>query len=100
MSNVPDLKAFREALKIPVSEGNRVSYYIGGIDTFKAMRAPIEEATLEDAPAFYVYLLGWHLEIDTPMAGKNGESTFREVFRAADDRGIQVRAMLWNNPPR
>jgi phosphatidylserine/phosphatidylglycerophosphate/cardiolipin synthase-like enzyme len=97
MSDVLDLKPFREALKIPVSEGNRVFYYIGGTDTFKAMRAAIEEATREDAGAFYVYLLGWHLEIDTPMAGKNGTSTFQDVIRAANDRGVQIRAMLWNN---
>ena len=98
MADASDLKPYREALNIPVSEGNRVFYYIGGTDTFKAMRAAIEEATRENASAFYVYLLGWHLEIDTPMSGKEGSATFENVIRDASDRGVQIRAMLWNNP--
>jgi phosphatidylserine/phosphatidylglycerophosphate/cardiolipin synthase-like enzyme len=98
MGDASDLKPYREALKIPVSEGNRVFYYIGGTDTFKAMRAAIEEATREDASAFFVYMLGWHLEIDTPMSGEKGSATFEEVIRDASDRGVQIRAMLWNNP--
>jgi len=72
--------------------GNVVDFLVDGSDTFKAMLDAIRTAT---AKGHYIYLLGWWLTDDFAITGAPG-TKMRELLKAASDKGVQVRAMLWD----
>jgi phosphatidylserine/phosphatidylglycerophosphate/cardiolipin synthase-like enzyme/subtilisin family serine protease len=75
-----------------VTSNNRVSYLIRGRSTFDAMMRAMRTANV---PGHFIYLLGWWLGDDFPVSGG---PTIRQLFTNASRAGVQVRAMLWDQP--
>src|SRR5262245_46206166 len=69
--------------------GNFVTSLVDGKDTFMAMERAIRTATNSE---HYIYLLGWILYDDFPLAS----ASIRDLFTAAAQGGVQVRVMLWD----
>jgi phosphatidylserine/phosphatidylglycerophosphate/cardiolipin synthase-like enzyme len=76
----------------PIRKGNEVMYLVDGAKTFAEMARAIRSAT--DPTSHFIYVLGWTMFLDFPFA-EDG-ATFGQLLRAAsEERGIQVRVMLW-----
>ena len=88
--------------------GNAVKFYIDGEDTFLDMVRAIQSARNEN---HYIYLLGWRLVdnfdlapgvppinpcITKPPHRAIPRSSTLELFTDASNRGVQVRAILWD----
>ncbi|HEU4364164.1 MAG TPA: phospholipase D-like domain-containing protein [Candidatus Krumholzibacteria bacterium] len=74
--------------------GNFVDFLIDGPRAFRAMRDAILTATGEE---HYIYLLGWWLTDDFPLVPATPPPvTIRELFADRSARGVQIRAMLWD----
>jgi phosphatidylserine/phosphatidylglycerophosphate/cardiolipin synthase-like enzyme len=75
--------------------GNFVNFLVDGAATFHAMHEAILTAAGE---GHYIYLLGWSLTDDfmfvPPVPGP--ALTIRALFGNASRRGVQIRAMLWD----
>ena len=71
--------------------GNLVKALIDGTDTFNHMAADMGATGRGD----FIYLLGWD-NFDTFPLGS--ASKFREIYEAAATRGVEVCAMLWDQP--
>jgi phosphatidylserine/phosphatidylglycerophosphate/cardiolipin synthase-like enzyme len=82
----------------PLRDGNEVTAFIQGADTFKAMVDAIR--TTKNA-AHFIYLLGWDLQTDFKLIQGDAGSTIEELLTKASEgpsndgvNGVQVRAML------
>jgi phosphatidylserine/phosphatidylglycerophosphate/cardiolipin synthase-like enzyme len=75
--------------------GNAVRALIDGIETFNAMVIDIK-ATRGDSD--YIYLLGWDMFDDFELIPGDATTTVRRLFSDASGRGVQIRAMLWDQP--
>ncbi|MBI2906443.1 MAG: peptidoglycan-binding protein [Chloroflexi bacterium] len=75
--------------------GNFVNYLVDGRGTFRAMHTAILTANSEQ---HYIYLLGWWLTDDLPLVAPSPgtPATIRDLFADASRRGVQIRAMLWD----
>jgi phosphatidylserine/phosphatidylglycerophosphate/cardiolipin synthase-like enzyme len=76
-----------------VRDGNSVQGLIDGPETFRSMVQAIRTAT---GRGDYIYLLGWWLSDNFPMIAGDPTTTARSLFSAASARGVQIRAMLWD----
>lgn len=91
--------------------GNFVNFLIDGQVTYRAMHDAIRTATGE---GHYIYLLGWWLDDNVPLGPPlpgltlpppahipPRPSNIRNLFIDASRRGVQIRAMLWDQkkPP-
>jgi phosphatidylserine/phosphatidylglycerophosphate/cardiolipin synthase-like enzyme len=72
--------------------GNLVKYMIGGDATFREMLDAMRTAK---QPGHFVYLLGWFLGLDFPLISADESTTIIKIFRDLDSKGVQIRAMLW-----
>jgi phosphatidylserine/phosphatidylglycerophosphate/cardiolipin synthase-like enzyme/outer membrane protein OmpA-like peptidoglycan-associated protein len=77
----------------PVRAGNAARYLVNGKDTFAEMVRAIRTAS---APGHYIYLLGWWLSLDFELVERKVMTTMHALLRDASARGVQVRAMLWD----
>lgn len=73
-----------------VTSQNRVVHLIRGRATFDAMARAIKTA---NARGHVIYLSAWWLSDDFDVSG--GE-TMRQLFTAASQAGVTVRALLWD----
>lgn len=73
-----------------VTANNRAVHLIRGATAFAAMARAMRTAT---APGHFIYLLGWWLSDDFPVAGGD---TIQQLFTRASRAGVTVRAMLWD----
>lgn len=71
--------------------GNAVQALIDGRDTFNTMASDMGATGRGD----FIYLLGWD-NFDTFALGS--ASQFRDIYTAAAGRGVEVAAMLWDQP--
>jgi phosphatidylserine/phosphatidylglycerophosphate/cardiolipin synthase-like enzyme len=76
----------------PIRAGNEVAYLIDGPETFAEMARVME--TADDPSAHFIYVLGWSLFLDFPFAS-DGSTAGTVLRRASNDRGVQVRALVW-----
>ncbi len=84
---------FLSPLVRPITHNNQVKVYVRNTgDVWADMRHAIERAT--DSGLHFIYLTGWQLGLDTEM-GTKGSPTLRKLLEAADNRNIQVRALLY-----
>lgn len=72
--------------------GNAVRALIDGADTFNAMAA---DMAATNGPGDFIYLLGWDNFDDFALGAA---SRFRDIYAAAAGRGVEVAAMLWDQP--
>jgi len=97
-----------------VTSNNRVSYLIRGRSTFDAMIKAMRTASTS---GHFIYLLGWWMSDDFPLAGgvtppaggvtppARGVTppargvTMQQLFTDASKAGVTVRAMLWDQAP-
>lgn len=77
--------------------GNAVQCLIDGRETFREMVAAIRSAQTEED---YIYLLGWVLDDNFELIPGDPKSTARRLFSDASARGVQIRAMLWDQVGR
>lgn len=95
---------WRQLLGTAARDGNEVVTLVDGPETFRSAHDAIRTAT---APAHFVYLLGWWLDLDEPLdvplspsscpaSPRRGPSTVRNLLTAASHAGVQVRVMLWD----
>lgn len=77
----------------PVWLGNDVRYFIDGPTTLAEMVRAIKTAK---SLGHYIYLLGWFLYDDFELIPGDPASTIRKLFAEASGKGVQIRAMLWN----
>jgi phosphatidylserine/phosphatidylglycerophosphate/cardiolipin synthase-like enzyme len=75
------------------TDGNQVSYLIRGAATFKEMADAIK--TAKDR-GHYIYLLGWWLSDNIRLDAGDPASSIVSLFNTASRRGVQIRAMLWD----
>ncbi|WP_198666012.1 phospholipase D-like domain-containing protein [Tropicimonas sp. IMCC34043] len=75
--------------------GNAVHALIDGPQTFRMMTTDIRAAS---GTRDFVYLLGWDNFDDFELVPGDAGSTFRALFTAAAARGVEVAAMLWQQP--
>lgn len=78
--------------RVNLRTGNAVRALIDGNDTFNQMAADMGATRGEHD---YIYLLGWDNFDDF---GLGAASTFRAIYTAAASRGVEVAAMLWDQP--
>ncbi|MFV0645744.1 MAG: peptidoglycan-binding protein [Sphingomonadaceae bacterium] len=78
--------------RVHLRHGNAVRPLIDGRETFNAMAADMG-ATNGDRD--FIYLLGWDNFDDFPLGAA---SQFRAIYTAAARRGVEVAAMLWDQP--
>ena len=71
--------------------GNAVMPLIDGRDTFNQMAADMGATGRGD----FIYLLGWDNFDRFPLGAA---SSFQDIYRAAASRGVEVCAMLWDQP--
>ena len=76
-------------------DGNAVLSMIDGVETFRPMVDAIRRTSGERD---YIYLLGWRLIDDFEMIPCDPTTTARRLFADASARGVQIRAMLWDQP--
>lgn len=89
-------------------DGNDVTYFIGGAETFQAMCDAIKTAR---KPGHYICLLGWYLDLGLDLTGKDEsrsptavghapypENSMLRLFERAANDGAQIRVMLWDQP--
>lgn len=94
------------ALGARMRPGNQVTGLVDGPETFGSVLHAMRTAT---GPGHFVYLLGWWLDLDVPLAPSaqpaacarvatpaGTTSRLRSVLHSADAAGVQVRAMLWD----
>ena len=79
---------------LPRTQQNEALYYVNGPDTYKAMHEAILTATSND---HYIYIAGWFLSDGLPLKPGDPTSTIKELFKAADGKGVQIRALFWKN---
>jgi phosphatidylserine/phosphatidylglycerophosphate/cardiolipin synthase-like enzyme len=92
----------------PDATSNLAEYLVDGTSTFASYVKAIETA---QQPGHYIYILGWMLDIDFPLAGTlnprygkkdetylNGDKTLLKLLTAAANRGVEIRVLIWNNP--
>jgi phosphatidylserine/phosphatidylglycerophosphate/cardiolipin synthase-like enzyme/outer membrane protein OmpA-like peptidoglycan-associated protein len=74
--------------------GNFVNFLVDGAETFREMHRAILTATNDQ---HYIYLLGWWLSDDFALIpGGGAAASIRDLFSRASSRGVQIRAMLWD----
>lgn len=73
------------------ADGSDVQYLIDGEKAFGAMREAMETA---ESSSHALVLLGWSLNVDTPMGG--GKS-FLKIIEERAQLGVAVRVLLWKN---
>lgn len=80
----------------PVRSNNNVTALVDGDETFRSMVAAMLTAT---SSQHYIYLLNWWVDLDFQLPGST--SLYTQLRNAVVNRGVQVRAMLWDqaNPP-
>jgi hypothetical protein len=94
------------ALGARMRPGNQVTGLVDGPETFGSILRAMRTAT---GPGHFIYLLGWWLDLDLPLAPPAQPaacarvptpaattSTLRSVLHSADVVGVQVRVMLWD----
>ncbi|MBP1693334.1 MAG: phospholipase D/transphosphatidylase [Chloroflexi bacterium] len=77
----------------PVRPDNLAIPLVGGAQAFREMVRAIRTA---NAPGHYIYLLGWILYDNFQLIPGDTTSTIASLFATASSRGVQVRAMLWD----
>lgn len=80
--------------RVSLRAGNAVRSLIDGRDTFAAMAADMGATS---GAGDFIYLLGWDNFDDFRLAPAP-VGTFREIYTAAAARGVEVAAMLWDQP--
>lgn len=78
--------------RVHLRTGNTVRALVDGTDTFNAMAADMGAT---NGPRDYIYLLGWDNFDDFALGSA---SNFRAIYTAAARRGVEVAAMLWDQP--
>ena len=71
--------------------GNAVMALVDGRDTFNQMAADMGATGRGD----FIYLLGWDNFDEFPLGAA---SQFKDIYTAAAGRGVEVCAMLWDQP--
>ena len=84
-----------------VYEGNEVKYLIDGKETFKEIVAAIRTATgiLEtgEKADHFIYMLNWWMDKEFELdSDEPGVNLGLLLSQASHDKGVMVRAMLWN----
>ena len=84
-----------------IHEGNEVKYLIDGKETFKEMVAAIRTATgiskTEEKANHFIYMLNWWMDKDFELVSEEpGVNLSCLLYQASYDKGVMVRAMLWN----
>lgn len=92
---VPDL-TWQEVLSGGRS-GNKVTALIRGPDTFKAMANAIKTANTSE---HYIYLIAWHLTDNLILDPADPRSSIRNLFADKSNRGVQIRALIWDDALR
>lgn len=77
-----------------IRPGNAVRPIIDGTETFLRMVDDINAASGKED---YIYLLGWSYFDNFDIGGGN---KMRDLLKAASDREVQIRVMLWAMPPQ
>jgi phosphatidylserine/phosphatidylglycerophosphate/cardiolipin synthase-like enzyme len=88
-----DAARWRAVLGPQTRAGNAVRATVDGPETFRDFCDAIRTA---QKPGHYCYLLGWWLDDDVPLVAGDPASTIRSLFAALSAKGVQVRAMLWD----
>ena len=73
--------------------GNDVQWFIYGRCAFEAIAEAIATAKRSD---HRVYLLAWHADVFTNLR-INETWQVGQALKAADDRGVPIRALVWKN---
>lgn len=100
----PTATRWRGILGPLVRAGNAVEAQVDGAETFRAFFNAIRTARSE---GHYCYLLGWWLDDDEPLIppapgspppkpGSPDPTSIRSLFADLSQKGVQVRAMLWD----
>ena len=78
---------------IAVRYGNTVTPLIDGAASFANMYQALKTA---NDVSHFIYMLNWHLNLDLILSGTL-DSKLENVLRDAVNKGVEVRAMLWND---
>lgn len=84
----------RASPNAPVTTQNAVKALVDGDATYRAMAADIAAAHGDRA---FIYLLGWDMYDNFPLRRGDCTTTLNALLTAAVARGVQVRAMVWDN---
>lgn len=79
----------------PIRSGNLAISLVGGAATFAAMVSAMRTANSE---GHYIYLIGWTLTDSFELIPGDSTTTIQALFSRASQNGVQVRAMLWDQP--
>jgi phosphatidylserine/phosphatidylglycerophosphate/cardiolipin synthase-like enzyme len=74
---------------------NAVKFLVDGAATFPEMVAAMRTA---QSAEHYIYLLGWILKDGFELIPGDSTTPVQRLFADAASRGVQVRAMLWDQP--
>lgn len=77
------------------SDGNRVRPLLHGATYFAELHARLEQT----APGDLVLFTDWQGDADERLTGEPG-SEVAEVLARADERGVDVRGLVWRSHPR
>ncbi|HSI16952.1 MAG TPA: S8 family serine peptidase [Sphingomonas sp.] len=78
----------------PITTQNAVKALVDGRATYASMAADIAAAKGDKA---FIYLLGWDIYDNFPLLTGDCASTLGALLSDADTRGVQIRAMIWDN---
>ncbi len=84
-----------------IYEGNEVKYLIDGKEIFKEMAAAIRTATgvseSGEKANHFIYMLNWWMDTEFELdSDEPGVNLNLLLSQASNDKGVMVRAMLWN----
>lgn len=77
----------------PIRPGNLVLPLVGGAATFDQMVRAIGTAR---GRGDFIYLAGWYLDLNFPLTRCDPNTTAGKLFADASRRGVQIRALLWD----
>lgn len=84
-----------------IYEGNEVKYLIDGKETFQEIVAAIRTATgiskTGEKANHFIYMLNWWMDKEFELdSNEPGLNLSLLLYQASHDKGVMVRAMLWN----
>lgn len=88
------LSILRGSANAPTTTQNAVKALVDGAATYDAMVDDIRAAQGDRA---FIYLLGWDMYDNFPLRHGDCTTSLNALLSAAVSRGVQVRAMVWDN---
>ncbi|HKX33667.1 MAG TPA: phospholipase D-like domain-containing protein [Blastocatellia bacterium] len=78
----------------PGAKRTKADFCLDGDAYYESVIRAIESTA---GPNHFIYILGWMLDIDFQLAADDRDKTLYQLLKAASERGVEIRILVWNN---